>query len=263
MVRTLLQLILTIFLAVFVAGYLYSFEYSLSIVALDNFTQKIYSESETEYIIKSEVSEFALPDTPFQEVLKRYKKGNVYTLILRAGKGRGAYVPKENDYLSDTRFLDYSDPALRNVKKGFAGSGNIIGDVERFVYNRVRNKKMGIPIVPASHVLKSGTGDCTEHTVLCTAILRSLGVPARAVTGMILSREFGSYNNVFVYHMWGEAYIDGRWVLVDATRPGKKFPNRYIAFACHHLKTEMPLSYLKAISAMKNFSVEYGGTATE
>jgi hypothetical protein len=51
--------------------------------------------------------------------------------------------------------------------------------------------------------------------------------------------------------MWAEAFHDGRWILVDATRPRDIHPNRYIAFAYHSLQTEMPLSYFRAISAIR------------
>ena len=72
----------------------------------------------------------------------------------------------------------------------------------------------------------------------------------------MLVKKFMGRQNVFVYHMWAEAFVRGRWMLIDSTRPGTEGLNRYIAFAYHHLKTEMPLSFLKALASMKEFSVE-------
>jgi hypothetical protein len=57
--------------------------------------------------------------------------------------------------------------------------------------------------------------------------------------------------------MWAEAIVKGRWILVDATRPGEKQLNRYIAFTYHNLKTEAPLPYLRAISSIQDLVVEY------
>jgi hypothetical protein len=127
----------------------------------------------------------------------------------------------------------------------------------QFVYGHISNKTEGIPIVSARTVLRTRTGDCTEHAVLAVAVLRALGIPARAVVGMILCDAFGAHRNVFVFHMWAEAFYGGRWVLLDATRPSDIHPNRYIAFAVHNLRAEMPLEYLSAISSIRNLAVKY------
>ncbi len=234
-------------------------EYSLSVVPLKNFSESVFSEGVSRYRLRSSDSGFSLPDTPFQKVLKRVKGGADFVLEVACGSRVGAEPSRGPDDVEETRFLDFSEPEMRALKEKFKGSRDVIGDVEKFVYSRISTKKMGIPILPASDILKNMAGDCTEHAVLSAAILRSMGIPARAVTGMLLSREFGIYKNVFIYHMWVEAFSNGKWILVDATRPGEKCPNRYIAFAYHHLKTEMPLVFLKAISAMKNFTAEYAG----
>lgn len=235
-------------------------EYSLSVVKVEKFSESVFSESASRYRLKSSDSEFSLMDTPFQTIIKREKTGNVFTLEVVSGRPAGKASADNPDNIAETRFLNYNEPEMQKLKKRFKGSADVIKYVERFVFNHINNKKMGIPILPASDVLKNRSGDCTEHAVLSAAILRSLGIPARAVVGMLLSREFGVYRNVFVYHMWTEAYNNGKWILVDATRPDDKHSNLYIAFAYHHLKTEMPLPYLKAVSSMKNFTVEYAGS---
>jgi hypothetical protein len=74
---------------------------------------------------------------------------------------------------------------------------------------------------------------------------------------MLAVPEFMGKKNVFVYHMWVEAWHNGRWTLVDPSWPGEKHCNRYIAFAYHNLKTEMPLSFLKALSEIQDLRAEY------
>jgi len=127
--------------------------------------------------------------------------------------------------------------------------------VERFVHGHISEKTFGIPLIPAPAVYRGRAGDCTEHTVLAVALLRRMGIPARAVVGMIYSEEFEGMRDVYVFHMWAEAFHRGQWVLVDATRPGAKQPSRYIAFTYHNLKSEAPLAYLGALSALKNLRV--------
>jgi hypothetical protein len=257
--KTMRCLFLILFFLPIVVFSAYAFEYSFSVVKLDKFSDRVYSESISGYRLKSSDSEFLLTDTPFQKIVKTGKQGSSFTLDVSSGRFDDKTPAGTEDNLSETRFLDFNDSEIQKLKKRFKGSQDIIKDVEYFVFKYIKNKRMGIPIIPASGILKNGTGDCTEHAVLSAAILRSLGIPARALVGMFLSRVFGEYRNVFVYHMWVEAFKNGRWVLVDATRPDGKYPNLYIAFAYHHLKTEMPLSYLKAVSSMKNFTVEYAG----
>ncbi len=242
----------------FLASPVYS-DLSLSIVKPKGFTKKIYSDEVSRYRVISNDREFALPDTPFQKMLKSHKRNNSRTLIIHSGRGAGRASRPLREHVAETRLADFRDNRIGALKKRFKASESIIDDVERFVCRHINKKTIGIPLASATHIMDSRTGDCTEHTVLAVAILRSLGIPARAIVGMLLSEEFGGYRNVFVYHMWAEAYVKGKWIFVDATRPGVKHPNRYIAFSYHHLKTEMPLPYLKAISAMKNFSVEYLG----
>jgi transglutaminase-like putative cysteine protease len=229
-------------------------------VPCGKFDKKIYNESLSEYNIIS-CNQLILPDTPYQHVFAPEKSGDVFKMKLKAGypvnDNNTQNLKSLNEYLINTRLLEIDDPEIIKLKQNFYMSEDIVSDVEKYVYNHITDKKIGIPIISASKILIGRAGDCTEHAVLAISILRMLGIRARAVVGMILSEEFDGNENVFVYHMWAEAYYKNRWMLVDATRPEEKFPNRYIAIAYHHLKTEMPLDYLKAVSAMKSFSIEY------
>ncbi len=110
-------------------------------------------------------------------------------------------------------------------------------------------------MLPASAILKNRTGDCTEHSVLTAALLRACGIPARCVVGVILSEDFNGKKNVFVYHMWVEAFYNKRWIQVDSTRPGSLHLNRYIAFTYHSLTTEMPMDYMSAISSLTDLTI--------
>ena len=55
--------------------------------------------------------------------------------------------------------------------------------------------------------------------------------------------------------MWAEAYVEGKWILADATFAGQRRPNRYIALANHSLKTASPLDYMDAVSRIQNLAV--------
>ena len=70
-----------------------------------------------------------------------------------------------------------------------------------------------------------------------------------------MAEEFSGRRNVFVYHMWVEAYYGGRWILTDSTTPEDVHLNRYIAFAYHSLETEIPLEYIAAISSLTDVTI--------
>jgi len=60
-------------------------------------------------------------------------------------------------------------------------------------------------------VYQNMRGVCVEYTNLFLAMVRSLGIPARAVTGYVYSPDYG-----WQLHSWAEVYLD-EWVGVDPT----------------------------------------------
>jgi hypothetical protein len=65
-------------------------------------------------------------------------------------------------------------------------------------------------------VLRSGRGDCNEHTALFVSLARAAGIPARIAAGLVYSDRLG---NAFYYHAWPEIELGGPtgWVPVDPT----------------------------------------------
>jgi hypothetical protein len=73
-------------------------------------------------------------------------------------------------------------------------------------------KKAMLSVPSALDVLASREGDCTEHTVLFTALARAAGVPTRMAAGLVWSEEL----QAFGYHAWPEVFA-GRWTWTDPT----------------------------------------------
>ena len=66
---------------------------------------------------------------------------------------------------------------------------------------------------PVDHILGAGKGVCQDFTHLMLAVLRSLGVPARYVSGYIHRTDQESQS-----HAWCEAWLPGLgWVGIDPT----------------------------------------------
>jgi hypothetical protein len=67
---------------------------------------------------------------------------------------------------------------------------------------------LGVPNALA--IARTRKGDANEHTQLFVALSRSLGIPARFVSGLMY------LNGKFYYHAWAEVWL-GDWVAVDPT----------------------------------------------
>lgn len=233
-----------------------------------NFTVKprglsgdVYSLKSARYIICSASENFSVPENSGQKVMKIFRNntGGASTCIdVESGSREFICDGKSGGrYLADTSFLNYESPLLKKKAEDLLKEKNKTAVVENFVYRHISDKRYGIPLIPADMVYEKKAGDCTEHAVLAGALLRGAGVPARAVVGLILEPEFMGLKNVFVFHMWNEACVSGKWTIVDATRPGNKNANRYIALAYHNLRTAAPLDYIEALSALDGLTVEY------
>jgi hypothetical protein len=66
-----------------------------------------------------------------------------------------------------------------------------------------------VSVPDAKQILILKKGDCNEHATLVTALLRSIGIPARIVVGLVYR------DGRFYYHAWNEAHIH-TWISLDA-----------------------------------------------
>ncbi len=62
-------------------------------------------------------------------------------------------------------------------------------------------------------------GYCVHYASACTALLRSLGIPARYVSGYVCEAKGGERTRVtnLQAHAWTEIWVGGRWVVIEAT----------------------------------------------
>jgi len=114
--------------------------------------------------------------------------------------------------------IDYTEPVIQALAGSIEqryGKQPSPGQLEQFVYDYIADKNGAHGFDVASMVARSRAGDCTEHAVLLTALLRMYGFPARTVTGLYVSLK----EPVLAYgHAWVEYYGDGGWTGLDGTR---------------------------------------------
>lgn len=128
-------------------------------------------------------------------------------------------------YLASTLMCSSEDPEIvKLTARATSKAGKVPADraeaMRRFVHTYLNQKSLDIGYASASETARSRAGDCTEHAVLLTAMLRADGIPARGVSGLVYVDEFLGESGVFGYHMWTQALLNVNgvptWVDLDA-----------------------------------------------
>jgi hypothetical protein len=83
--------------------------------------------------------------------------------------------------------------------------------INHLVFDQIKQKNFGVGFAAASEVARNMTGDCSEHSVLAAAMCRASGIPSRVVVGLVYVTSLQGFG----FHMWYEAYINGRWIALD------------------------------------------------
>ena len=120
------------------------------------------------------------------------------------------------DTLKPTPYLQSDAPELVEIaRRVVAPAKDVAGAIQRlneFVYQHVRDAY--VPAFSnALEALKSGRGDCTEHSALFVAMARAVGIPARVAVGVGYWRPGDGLG----WHAWAEVYVGGRWYATDPT----------------------------------------------
>lgn len=117
-------------------------------------------------------------------------------------------------YLRPSRYVqsDTLTERARELFPGLEGRG-LVAAVEDWVFTHLRYDGWATtPTGGAVETLDSGAGVCRDFANVTAAFLRALDVPARLVS--VYAPELEPRD----FHAVVEACIEGRWVVVDATR---------------------------------------------
>jgi len=125
--------------------------------------------------------------------------------------------------------------------------------LERFVGDYIEEVSFSQAMATAAEVAESRRGDCTEHAVLLAAMARTAGLPARAAMGLVYVAGEGA----FLYHMWTEVYVGGRWIPLDATLARGGTSAAYLKLGHSNLEGASALSSLLPVArVMRKLKVE-------
>lgn len=167
-----------------------------------------------------------LPTSEFQTV-EQVASNELMVTLLRpvmpeAGNTESVTNPRkpylDPIYTSSSRWMNTENDELKRM--GIIAAGATLVPIDKckrltqYVWKHVRVSPFSTAMQPASEILKTMRGDCTEHAVLLSTLMRCQGIPSRVVVGFI----YVPNPSAFMPHMWTEALVDGKWIPFDSTR---------------------------------------------
>mmetsp|Transcript_18756 Transcript_18756/g.41735 ORF Transcript_18756/g.41735 Transcript_18756/m.41735 type:complete len:234 (+) Transcript_18756:940-1641(+) len=162
------------------------------------------------------------PSCGFQTARPVGEEGKIVDLIVDISDEPSIATPEEiNDaeYRDPCSMVDNGDPEIIRLKDRILSEATT-DEMERAkllrtgVRRHIRHSTLAAGFATASETVRERKGDCTEHAMLLTALLKADGIPARVCTGLLYSVTGGAS---MVWHMWSQALIGGRWRDLDAT----------------------------------------------
>jgi hypothetical protein len=162
--------------------------------------------------------------------------------------------PADSSHLDSSFLIDYTEASIQALRHRIElryGPHPSPGELEQFVFEHIEDKNYAHGFDVASIVAQSQSGDCSEHAVLLTALLRMYQYPARTILGIFVSLQ----EPVMAYgHAWTEYYGDAGWTGVDATRIDKTVGAHYIPLGV--LGDESIAYRMAVVSALRYLSID-------
>lgn len=172
--------------------------------------------------IKLIFSSLELPEIledEYQRIVE--KKDNYVILEIRRIRANSEYKMNQlkidtalKKYIEPTRYEQSTSDKIMRLAQEFVGDEtDVIGSALRIsngVGKYIKGASLSKGYLSALEVYEEKVGDCTEYSVLTSALLKSLGIPTRLVMGLVyVDGKFG-------FHSWLD-YWAGRWYSIDPT----------------------------------------------
>ncbi len=130
-------------------------------------------------------------------------------------------------YLAATDAIQSNAPEIQQVATGLIPEDGRVSGFLRAVFDYVSDYKFKAfkGTTDALTALRLGEASCNGKSRLVVAILRSQGIAARLVGGLVMTPGVKKTS-----HQWVEAYVGGHWVPLDPTNDHfLEIPDHYLA----------------------------------
>lgn len=212
----------------------------------------------------AQTANLTIPSGDNQQVQK-LEDGTVMVKVEPVSMPTGGTLPYKGtdtniaEMIKPGRFVQSDDANIIALAKQAVGdtrdSAQAAKKIEEFVAKYIKNISMSVGYASAAEVAASRRGDCTEFAVLCAAMCRAAGIPARVTVGVAYVDDFEDKTG-FGGHAWTEAYIGDKWVGLDsAFKAGGlgKFDAGHIALASGNGE---PVNFFNIATTLGKFRIE-------
>ena len=148
----------------------------------------------------------------------------------------GAEHPSSQElahYLAPNAWIQSDNSEIRALARNTVSPSAPVDVRMRKLVHLVKQRMLGsndfLGFGDALGALHSGSGDCTEFSVLLAAFARSQGIPTRIVVGLAYADRFSGKKDVFSPHVWVQSWDGRRWISYDAGLG--EFDSTHIALA--------------------------------
>ncbi len=128
--------------------------------------------------------------------------------IVESAKGRSVWIKPDLN-------LPSNEPRFKKLAKTIIGSETDVTaaakKIQLYVYKLMQPDASIAVLRNANEVLDSRRGVCRDYAILTATLMRSAGIPARLVTGLV------SWDGDFYYHAWVSIFDGKHWIGVDST----------------------------------------------
>lgn len=161
---------------------------------------------------------------------------DVYPAFSKMADGANVPVSELYYYMKPTDVVQSDESSVAGLAKSITGGISSAYEKVRAVHDWVANNIYydqdavdALAVSPevtwpldACVTYSVGRSVCEGYANLTTALLRASGIPARTVLGYALSGGDDQWNSrnssgMLTNHAWNEAYVDGRWIVMDTT----------------------------------------------
>ena len=178
-------------------GY-YAFSGCAKLISFPDFTQL------------KEIGEFAFPSNAIGKILNRSQRQVLYEYTRTKWVNLGKNIIGQSE-----KIVALSNEITIGAKTDYEKAKAVYNWMQKNIsydHSYVNGRKNTVTLAPED-VIDSRLTVCEGYSRLTRALLQAQGIPALLVSGL----SDGDTDGNWVGHVWNEAFIDGRWVIMDTT----------------------------------------------
>jgi hypothetical protein len=145
--------------------------------------------------------------------------------------------------------IDWRHASIRRIAtasiRGEVDEREIAMTLARTTRDLLSSSSQSKEMTRSSDIVQGTVGGSTEYAIVLASLLRAKSIASRLALGI----KYDPDHDVMRYHVWTIAFVNGRWISLDATEGGLAAPDR-ITFVTTNLSDANPFNAVAATMTM-------------